>query len=392
MTPQTLPALREALPPGSTIGIVGGGQLGRMLAQTAHQHGYRVAVLTGGSRNTPAGSVADTEIAAPFDDDAAISRLLEVADVITWEFENVDLRVARAAQRAGVGVFPSAEIIATTQDRSLEKKALQEIGVSVAPWCIVNRQDELAAAVREFGLPVIAKAARFGYDGKGQTRIETHNAVADAWQRLGCQRLVVESVVAFEREISVVVARSMDGQVADHGCMENAHVKHVLDSTITPARISEARSREARGIAAHIANQWGLVGVLCVEMFDTPTGLVVNEVAPRPHNSGHCTIEAAAASQFEQQLRAVVGMPLGDGRCQPAAMLQLLGDLFLEGALDWSEIYAAAAVHLHLYGKQEARSGRKMGHLTLVGDDSVGADPAVLLAKLMSLRQALTDR
>ena len=382
-----LPKAQVPLPPGSTVGVVGGGQLGRMLGYAAHQHGYRVAVLTGGDKDTPAGAVAEVEIAAGFDDEAAIERLVAESDVITWEFENVDVGIADAATNADVEVRPSGEIVATAQDRRAEKEALSAAGVAVAPWRSAESESELVSAVHELGLPVITKAARFGYDGKGQARIERRAEIADVWRRLGAQRLVVESVVAFERELSVIVARSQNGEVSDHGVMENHHVDHILDSTITPAHLSAERFDEATAIAARIANEWGLVGVLCVEMFDAADGLVVNEVAPRPHNSGHCTIEASPTSQFEQQLRAVVGMPLGDGRCRPAAMVQLLGDLFREGCPDWSPVFAQSGVHLHLYGKHEARKGRKMGHLTAVGDD-----PYVLLDRVTALRQALTDR
>ena len=358
-----------------------------MLARAAHQHGYRVVVLTGGDKDTPAGTVADIEIAAGFDDYTAIERLLAESDVITWEFENVDVGIAAEAVAAGLEVRPSGKIIATAQDRRAEKNALVAAGVAVAAWRSAESESELASAADELGLPVIAKAARFGYDGKGQVRIERIEDVPAAWQHLGAQRLVVESVVAFERELSVIVARSHLGEVVDHGVMENHHVNHILDSTVTPGRISAQRASEATAIAARIADEWGLVGVLCVELFDAADGLIVNEVAPRPHNSGHCTIEAAPTSQFEQQLRAVVGMPLGDGHCRPAAMVQLLGDLFLEGEPDWSQVFAARDTHLHLYGKSEARQSRKMGHLTAVGDD-----PDDLLDRVRALRQALTDR
>ena len=401
----TLRPGQASLPPGSTVGVIGGGQLGRMLAFAAHQHGYRVAVLTGGAKDSPAGMVAEIEIAAGFDDEVAIERLLAESDVITWEFENVDVRIADAAASSGLEVRPSGKIIATAQDRRAEKTALTAAGVEVAAWRSASSEGELEAAVHELALPVVAKAARFGYDGKGQARIERYGEVAEIWRRLGSQRLVVESVVEFERELSVIVARSALGEVTDHGVMENQHVNHILDSTVTPAHPSSQRINEATAIAARIAREWDLVGVMCVEMFDAAEGLVVNEVAPRPHNSGHCTIEAAPASQFEQQLRAVVGMPLGDGSCRPAAMVQLLGDLFLEGEPDWSRVFAANSglpaisdlsarsdlsasnVHLHLYGKREPRKGRKMGHLTAVGDD-----PYTLRDSLVALRQVLAHR
>ncbi len=373
--------------PGATIGIVGAGQLGRMLAQVARQHGYRVLVLTGGAKNTPAGALADEEIVGDFSDEQAIAQFVAAADVITWEFENVDLGVAEAAAAMGVPVRPSAAIVATAQDRRLEKEALIDAGLPVAPWRPATSEAQLAQALADLGAPVIAKAARFGYDGKGQVRIDHRGAVAHAWAALGGRRLVVESVVPFERELSVVVARSLDGDVVDHGVMENHHVDHILDTTVVPARISHRTSVEATAMAHSIADALQLVGVMCVELFDTSEGLIVNEIAPRPHNSGHCTIEAAPASQFEQQLRAVCGLPLGDGRCRPAAMVQLLGELWHDGPLDWAAALADPDIHLHLYGKTEPRSGRKMGHLTSVGDD-----PTLALQRVVDARVALIGR
>jgi len=379
--------LSGPLLPGSTIGVVGGGQLGRMLAQAAHQHGYRVVVLTGGAKDTPAGSVAEIEICAGFDDPTGVERFLAEADVVTWEFESVDPALADAAIEAGVPVRPSGAIIADAQDRQREKHSLVSAGVAVAPWRPASDLDGLRAAVDALGVPVIAKAARFGYDGKGQVRIDAVEEIDDAWARLGGERLVVESVVAFERELSVVVARGVDGEVVDHGVMENHHVDHILDTTHVPAGIDPERAEEARAMARRVAEAWDLVGVLCVELFDTGDALLVNEVAPRPHNSGHCTIEAAASSQFEQQLRAVAGLPLGDGGCRPAAMVQLLGDLWRDGEPSWAEALRDPAIHLHLYGKTEPRPGRKMGHLTCVGDNVADA-----LQRAVDARVALSGR
>lgn len=375
------------LPPGTTIGIVGGGQLGRMLVQAARQHGYGVVVLTGGAKDTPAGLLADEEITGDFTDPATLHRFVDRSDVITWEFENVDLQVAEVAALAGVPVRPSAAIIAAAQDRKLEKEALTAAGVAVAPWRAAVSLEEFTQAVAELGTPVIAKAARFGYDGKGQVRIDNTDDVGAAWETLGQQRLVVECVIAFERELSVVVARGIDGAIVDHGVMENEHVNHILDLTVAPADVSEATAAAARQIARDIAIALDLVGVLCVELFQTEDTIIVNEIAPRPHNSGHCTIEAASASQFEQQLRAATGMPLGDGTCRPAAMAQLLGDLWADGAPDFSRVLAEPDIHLHLYGKGEARPGRKMGHLTCVGDD-----PARVRQRVGDVRAALTGR
>jgi 5-(carboxyamino)imidazole ribonucleotide synthase len=373
--------------PGSTIGVVGGGQLGRMLTQSAHQHGYRVAVFTGGAKDSPAGRIAEIEVAAPFDDETALARFFAEADVVTWEFENVDPALGTAAEEAGLAVRPSGAIIEAAQDREKEKRALESAGVGVAPWRSATTADELRRAVTELGVPVIAKSARFGYDGKGQVRIDDAAEVDAAWVRLEGARLVVESVIEFERELSVIIARSADGDIADHGVMENDHVHHILDTTMTPPRLPAERIEEARALARSVAKGWGLVGVLCVEIFDTGTRMLVNEVAPRPHNSGHCTIEAAAASQFEQQLRAACGLPLGDGSCRPAAMVQLLGDLWDDGEPAWADALADPAVHLHLYGKADAWPGRKMGHITCVGDD---ADQA--LQQALDARTALSGR
>lgn len=375
------------LGPGTTIGIVGGGQLGRMLAQTARQHGYGVAVFTGGGSGSPAGVLADREFSGSFDDPEEVAGFLAMVDALTWEFENVDTALADAAEAMGVVVRPSGSIIAVAQDRELEKQALTAAGVGVSPWRSVETLADLEVAVDALGVPVIAKTARFGYDGKGQVRINNPDEIAAAWDLLGGARLVVESLISFDRELSVVVARGIDGEIVDHGVMENTHVNHIIDTTVVPAMVDAATAEAARKTAHMVAEGLELVGVLCVELFDTAEGLLVNEIAPRPHNSGHCTIEAAAAGQFEQQLRAVTGMPLGDGSCRPAAMAQLLGDLWESGEPDWSAVLGQPGVHLHLYGKSEARPGRKMGHLTCVSDD-----PARALRQVLEAREALAGR
>ncbi|MGI9621390.1 MAG: 5-(carboxyamino)imidazole ribonucleotide synthase [Acidimicrobiales bacterium] len=376
--------MTDRLSPGSTVGIVGGGQLGRMLSAAAHRLGYRTAVLTGGAKDTPAGSVADIEIALPFDDETAVERLVAESDVITWEFENVDVRLADRALESGVAVHPSAQIVASAQDRRLEKLALVDAGAPVAAWRPVDTILDWINAVDDLGTPAIAKTARFGYDGKGQVRINDKVAIEDAWGELAGEPAIIESVVDFTEEISVVVARGADGSVVHHGVMQNDHVDHILDTTTVPAAIAPHRATEAIAIAERIAETWQLVGVLCVEMFNTSDGLIVNEVAPRPHNSGHCTLEAAPASQFEQQLRAICGLPLGDGECRPAAMVQLLGDLWATGEPDWSRALEFTDVHLHLYGKTEARPGRKMGHMTCLG-----TNPRDALATALRAREAL---
>ena len=363
----------SVLHPPSVVGIVGGGQLGRMLAHVAQRFGYRTAVLTGGGERTPAGSVADIEIAAAFDDSNAVQHFVDCAEVITWEFENVGLGVADAAADAGVPVRPGRQVVAATSDRGLEKRALIAAGAPVARYREAASATELAEALAALNGPLICKTARDGYDGKGQVRIPSRGTTPDPppeperlFEDMGSRRLVVEQVVPFDCEVAVVVARGVDGAVADHGVMENVHVGGILDTTVTPAHVPPEVAGEAKRLAARLAEHLDVVGVLCVEMFVVGTDLVVNEMAPRPHNSGHCTIEAAPASQFEQQLRAVCGLPLGDGACRPAAMVQLLGGLWAGGEPAWERALADPGVHLHLYGKRGARPGRKMGHITCV--------------------------
>ena len=367
------------LSPPAMVGIVGGGQLGRMLAHAAHRLGYRAAVLTGGEERTPAGAVADIEIAAAFDDDSAVQRFVDCADVITWEFENVDLGVADAAARAGVPVRPCRRAIAAAADRGAEKRVLVCAGAPVTPYREAASPSELGAAVAALDGPVIVKTARGGYDGKGQVRIAAADsrtgrgagvpsgpALEETFKDLGSRRLIVEQEVPFDREVSVVVARGANGDLADHGVMENVHVGGILDTTVTPARLPRVVAAEARRIAARLAQHLDVIGLLCVEMFVVDAELVVNELAPRPHNSGHCTLEAAGSSQFEQQLRAICGLPLGDGACRPAAMVQLLGDLWSEGEPAFAEALSDPGISLHLYGKRHARPERKMGHITCV--------------------------
>ena len=377
----------SGLHPPSVVGIVGGGQLGRMLAHAAQRFGYRTAVLTGGAERTPAGAVADIEIAAAFDDAGAVQRFVDCADVITWEFENVDLGVAEVAAAAGVPVRPGPQVVAAANDRGAEKRAIIDAGVPVAPCREAASPRELAAALAALSGPVICKTARDGYDGKGQVRIpsrRTTPAPEKIFAAMGSRRLIVEQEVPFDCEVSVVVARGAEGAVADHGVMENVHVDGILDTTVTPAGLPPEIAGEARRLAARLAEHLDAVGVLCVEMFVVGAELVVNEIAPRPHNSGHCTIEAASASQFEQQLRAVCGLPLGDGACRPAAMVQLLGHLWSGGEPPWERALADPGVHLHLYGKRDARPGRKMGHITCV--DST---PELALKRAVEARDRL---
>lgn len=367
--------------PGATLGILGSGQLGRMLALSARSLGFRVHVFSpeGGA---PAGQVADRDVVAPYLDLAALRRFAAEVDVVTFEFENVPA-VSAEALAESVPVRPAGRVLATTQNRLREKRFLAAAGFPVAPFRAAHSAAELGAAARELGAPVIVKTAGWGYDGKGQVRLDGLDGVEAAWARLATEEAVVEAVVDFDCELSVVAARGVDGDLADYGVVENRHVHHILDLTLAPANLPAATERAAREMARGVLESLDVVGVLGVEMFLTRSGqLVINELAPRPHNSGHWTLDGAATSQFEQQLRAVCGWPLGSTRQhRPAVMANLLGDLWADGEPDWQAALATPEVHLHLYGKTEARPGRKMGHLTALGDTVAEAEARVLAAR-----------
>ena len=357
-----------AILPGATLGILGSGQLGRMLALAARQLGYRVQVFSpeGGA---PAGQVADRDLVAPYLDLDALRGFARGVDVVTFEFENVPAAALEALAEI-VAVRPGVEVLATTQHRLREKRFLANAGFPLAPFRAVHSAAELASALTELGTPAVAKTAGWGYDGKGQVRIDAVSHAAAAWVALATDEAVVEAFVDFECELSVVAARGADGGFAHWGVVLNHHVRHILDLTIAPAPISPALAREAEELVRDLLAALGVVGVACVELFLTRGGrLLVNEIAPRPHNSGHWTIEGAVTSQFEQQLRAVCGLPLGaTDRPRPAALANLLGDLWAGGEPDWPAALALPDVHLHLYAKEDPRPGRKMGHLTALGE------------------------
>ncbi|MCB1182976.1 5-(carboxyamino)imidazole ribonucleotide synthase [bacterium] len=352
--------------PGATLGVLGGGQLGRMFTIAARRMGYRVTVFAPGD-DTPAGQVAYREVRAPYEDLDAVRTFARGVSVVTFEFENVPAATAAAAAE-GAPVRPAGSLLHTTQHRRREKEALAAAGVPVARFAAIETADDLDVAVARVGTPAILKTAAWGYDGKGQARCADAAAVAAAWQEMGRQPAVLETVVPFAREISVVAARGIDGEVAIYDPFENVHVDHILDLTISPPDLPPATAARARDLARTLLEAWNVVGLICVEMFVLEDGdLVVNEVAPRPHNSGHLTIDAHACSQFEQQVRAVCGLPLGAvAPTTPAAMANLLGDLWAQGEPDWAAALATPGVMLHLYGKGEPRPGRKMGHLTAV--------------------------
>lgn len=371
---------RPVLPP-ATIGVLGSGQLGRMLALEARRMGYRVHTYSPGL-DTPTGQVADIEVSAEYDDLEAIRAFARGVDVITFEFENVSTDAADVAAEF-VPVRPSGSALHITQQRAREKAFLADRGYPVTPFAKAQSLDEFAVALGSVGLPAIAKTAVFGYDGKGQHRIETIEEAERVWGFIGHQEAIVERVVAFTHEISVVAARGLDGEFAHYGAIENLHRNHILDLSVAPARVSPDLASEAVHLAHRVVEDLGYVGVLCVEFFVTDDGrLLVNEIAPRPHNSGHLTIDACITSQFEQQVRAVCGLSLGDpAQVRPAAMVNLLGDLWVDGEPDWAAALAIPDVKLHLYGKDEARVGRKMGHITALGETADEAAAKALAAR-----------
>jgi 5-(carboxyamino)imidazole ribonucleotide synthase len=371
--------------PPATLGVVGGGQLGRMFVQAAQRLGYDTVALCphGGS---PAAQVAGEVIVGASDDLDALRALAARASAVTVEFENVSAAGLRWLGRR-VPVRPGWRTIWTAQNRIREKSFLAARGFPVARWRTMTEVADLAPIEREFPGPAIVKTAASGYDGKGQVRIDGPDALGDAWAALGRAPCVIEEVVRFAAEVSCIVARNPDGQSVAFPVAWNRHDRHILDTSVAPAPIGPHATRRAQDLAVGVAEALGNVGLLTVEFFLTIEGdLLINELAPRPHNSGHLTIEAAVTSQFEQQVRALCDLPLGDTRLrQPAAMANLLGDLWAAGPPDWpAALRTDPGAHLHLYGKRTAKPGRKMGHLTVLDPD-----PDAALARALAARAAL---
>jgi 5-(carboxyamino)imidazole ribonucleotide synthase len=358
--------VNQVLPPGSTIGVLGGGQLGRMLAIAARQMGYRIHTLAP-EDDTPAGQIADRAENAAYDDLDAIRAFAKRVDVITFEFENVSAEAATAAAEI-VPVRPNGRSLHVAQHRLREKTFLADLGLPVAPFAAVDSLDDLTNTIRTVGHPAVLKTAAFGYDGKGQARIDREGDADAAWDAIGHQPAVLEAFVDLAGEISVIAARGLDGSFVHYGAIHNTHHRHILDISLAPAHVSHKIAAEAVDATRTILEALDYVGVMGVEFFVTRDGrLLVNEMAPRPHNSGHLTIDACRTSQFEQQVRAVCGLPLGSPEMlMPAAMANLLGDLWQGGDPDWAAACTFADVKLHLYGKAAARPGRKMGHLTVL--------------------------
>jgi 5-(carboxyamino)imidazole ribonucleotide synthase len=373
--------------PGAVIGVLGSGQLGRMFAIAARRMGYRVHTYSPDS-DTPMGQVSDVEWIGEYDDLDRVAEFARAVSVVSFEFENVPAPTAETAARF-TPVRPAGTVLHTTQHRIREKTFLRDAGLPHTPFRIVRCLRDLSAAVAELGAPAILKTADFGYDGKGQVRIDNVADVEDAWRSLAADEAVLEAFVDFECELSVVAARGVDGSFVHYGAVENQHSRHILDVTIAPARTPPPVAAEAVEIARAVLEKLDVVGVLCVEFFLTRAGtLLINELAPRPHNSGHFSFDACVTSQFEQQLRAVCGLPLGSTELmRPAVMANLLGDLWAEGEPNWVAACACTGVKVHLYGKMEARPGRKMGHLTALAVDTGSALRAALAARAALLRR-----
>ncbi len=367
--------------PNSTIGVFGSGQLGRMFAIEARKMGYRVHTFSPDS-DTPTGQVADVKTVAAYEDLSEVRAFAQSVDVVTFEFENVPSATVDAAAEF-VNVFPRGEILHITQNRLREKTFLSENGFPVTPFRHVKTIKDLHLAVESLGTPCVLKTAGFGYDGKGQSKIISAADVETAFEHLGGCEAVLEAFVDFEKEVSVVCARDQGDNFAHYGVIENEHTNHILDISFAPAIVSEQTFKQAIEIAQSIAETLGYVGTLCVEFFVGRDGnLIVNELAPRPHNSGHLTFDACVTSQFEQQLRAVCGLPLGSTEFyRPAAMANLLGDVWQNGEPNWAAALASPEIKLHLYGKMEPRKGRKMGHLTAVADSAIDAAEKVRQAR-----------
>ena len=378
-------SFRATLPilPGATLGILGGGQLGRMFTIAARTMGYKVMVLDPDFAS-PAGQMANVHLQADYTDHGALKQLGAACAAVTTEFENVP--AASLIELANhCRVSPGAAAVAIAQDRSHEKSWLRDNGFATAPFALVNSEADLDAALAATGTPALLKVSRFGYDGKGQARVGTLDDARAAFREFGGQPCVLEGFVTLEREVSVVLARSDDGECALFPVAENRHENGILDVSIVPARVPGSLAQAARDLAQAVADRLGYVGVMAVEFFVVGGQLMVNEIAPRPHNSGHYTLDACVTDQFEQQVRALTGLPLGDTRLlSPVVMVNILGDRWQNGGPHWDTLLENPAIKLHLYGKEAARPGRKMGHFNVLD-----ADLATALQVAEQMRNAL---
>lgn len=357
--------MRKTILPEQTIGILGGGQLGRMMAIAAKEMGYRIAVLEP-TPNSPCAQVADIEVVAPYDSKDGANELAKVSDVVTYEFENISDETAKWLEKKAY-LPQGSKLLAMTQDRKLEKQKINDSGIATVPYHVVTTSDEINKGIQELGFPAVLKTTRGGYDGKGQIVIRSVADIDSARKLLEKNECVLEKWIAFEKEISVIVTRSVTGETATFPVAENIHVNNILHQSIVPARISEDAAEKAKQLAIQLADAFELVGTLAVEMFLTEAGTIyVNELAPRPHNSGHYTLDACETSQFEQHIRAICGWPLGRTALHTdVVMVNILGQ-HVEKTL--ASIGCFETCKLHLYGKAEAKHNRKMGHLNVLAN------------------------
>ncbi|RKF48449.1 5-(carboxyamino)imidazole ribonucleotide synthase [Bacillus wiedmannii] len=358
--------MRRIILPGKTIGIIGGGQLGRMMALAAKEMGYKIAVLDP-TKNSPCAQVADIEIVAPYDDLKAIQHLAEISDVVTYEFENIDYRCLQWLEKYAY-LPQGSQLLSKTQNRFTEKNAIEKAGLPVATYRLVQTQEQLTEAIAELSYPSVLKTTTGGYDGKGQVVLRSEADVDKARELANAAECILEKWVPFEKEVSVIVIRSVSGETKVFPVAENIHVNNILHESIVPARITEELSQKAIAYAKVLADELELVGTLAVEMFATADGeIYINELAPRPHNSGHYTQDACETSQFGQHIRAICNLPLGETNLlKPVVMVNILGE-HIEGVL--RQVNRLTGCYLHLYGKEEAKAQRKMGHVNILNDN-----------------------
>ncbi|WP_397571545.1 5-(carboxyamino)imidazole ribonucleotide synthase [Schlesneria sp. T3-172] len=352
--------------PGATLGMLGSGQLGRMFTIAARRLGYRVHVLSPDTE-TPTGQVADVEVRCDYQDLDRVAEFARGVSVVSFEFENVPSETTEVCRKY-CPVRPDGSVLHTSQNRYREKSALKEAGLPVTPFTLVRSLEELEAAAKQQGLPGVFKTADWGYDGKGQVVVRSEDELPAAWAKLNAPQAILEKFIDFEGELSVVAARGLDGQFVSYGPIGNVHSNHILDISVCPLLVPGSVAADAIEITRAVLDRLNVVGVMCVEFFLTKNQqLLINETAPRPHNSGHLTIDAHVTCQFEQQVRAICGLPLGSGELRsPSAMANLLGDVWDSGEPNWTAALRHPNLKLHLYGKQDPRPGRKMGHLTVL--------------------------
>ena len=354
--------------PGATIGLLGGGQLGRMFAIAGRKMGYRIHTFDP-TPDCPTGQIADREVNCPFTDIDALQDFAKQVDVITYEFENIPVEPLRSIEDL-VPLYPNPQVLHICQNRRREKEWLQSNGFPVAPFRVVESFESFKQAVSEIGFPSVLKTADFGYDGKGQQKLSATSDLDFVWKNLQAPIGVLEGWIPFEAELSVIVARNTQGEIRTFPVVRNHHENHILALSQVPAHFSPEVEKEAIQIAHGVAEKFSLIGLMAVECFLTKEQkILINELAPRTHNSGHFSFDACVTSQFEQQLRAVCGLPLGSTEAmKPVVMRNLLGDLWQKGTPSWDRLLALPGLKLHLYGKEEAKTGRKMGHYTIIGN------------------------